>query len=227
MKKILVVLTNQETYGNTSEKIGLWLSEATEFVQEVSKAGYEVDYISPKGGMVPIDPRSLEEQFFNDEAKALYEDETFKDRALTNSLKPTEIRPEEYIAIYYAGGHGVMWDFPDNKELQQVAETIYHNQGFVTSVCHGAVGLMNLKDQFGEPLIKGKKITGFTNSEELLSGKKKLVPFLTETALKDKGAKFKQRIPYVSYAVTDGQFVTGQNPMSGKAVEVALLEQLN
>ena len=222
-KKILVVLTNVSQYKNDEEKTGLWLAEATEFVDEVTKAGFEVDYVSPKGGSVPIDPRSLKSIYVSKEDLQLSESSDFKERALLHSLKPEDVQPEDYIAIYYTGGHGVIWDFPDNKELQEIANSIYEQGGYISSVCHGVAGLLNIRDRDGRYLIEGKKITGFTKWEEILRGKLKKVPFITETEVKKRGADFQKKLPYTSFALQDGRFVTGQNPMSGRAVAKRLL----
>lgn len=226
LKKILVVLTNVAYYANDEEKTGLWLAEATEFVEEVSKAGYEVDYISPKGGQVPVDPRSLRKAYVKPTDLAIMESKDFQTRALQGSKKASDVQVDDYVAIYYTGGHGVIWDFPTDKNLQQLALAIYEKGGFVTSVCHGVAGLLNLKDRQGNYLIAGKKITGFTKWEEILSGKMKKVPFVTETEVKHRGADFQKKLPYQSHAVRDGQFITGQNPMSGRAVAQLLLASL-
>jgi Putative intracellular protease/amidase len=175
MEKILVVLTNQTQYGYHPEATGLWLGEATEFVKEIQDAGFIVDYVSPKGGYVPIDPRSF--KYASSEDMEIYRDPDFQQRALANSMSPLQIDVGEYQAIYFTGGHGVMWDFPYNKHLQRISWQIYQNGGFLTSVCHGISGLLFLKNDEGQYLIKNRHITGFTNAEENLSGKKKYVPF--------------------------------------------------
>jgi putative intracellular protease/amidase len=224
--KILVVLTNEDSFGDDPEKTGLWLTEATEFIEEVEKNGFEVDYVSPKGGKVPIDPRSLEEDNMNEYAKEKMDDEEFSDRALTNSLKPSDINPSDYDAIYYTGGHGVVFDFPDNEDLQKISMEIYKDGGYVTSVCHGIAGLLNIKEDSGDYLIKGKQVTGFTQKEEELSGKESKVPFGTEEEAIKRGADFKKEDPFTSFAVKDGQLITGQNPASGKAVAEKLIKAL-
>lgn len=225
-KKILVVLTNKSTYEDRSEKTGLWLNEATDFVKVVENNGYSVDYVSPKGGEVPIDPESLGPKYADENAKDFLESEDFKKRALKNSLKPTDINPDEYVAIYYTGGHGVVWDFPDNKELQEIAIKNYESGGYVTSVCHGVAGLLNIKDKSGNYLISGKKITGFTGKEEELIGKDKIVPFGTEEESIKRGADFQKEKPFTCFAVKDDRLITGQNTLSGKAVAEKLVEAL-
>ena len=221
MKKILVVLTNTIKYLGTQQATGLWLGEATEFVDEVTKVGFSVDYVSPKGGFVPLDPRSF--KYTDKSTMDIYSSPDFQQRALTNSLKPEEINPKDYLAIYYTGGHGVMWDFPTNQKLQQITNDIYQQGGFVTSVCHGIAGLLNVKDDSGNYLITGKKITGFTTTEEILAGKRKVVPFLNEDVAKLHGADFQKKRAYKEFAIQDGQLITGQNPFSARAVAKKLI----
>lgn len=223
-KKVLIVLTNMTRYGKTADPTGLWLGEATEFAQLVQEAGYRVDYVSPNGGFVPLDPRSM--KYTDEEIMAFYETADFQQRALTASLAPSQVNPADYIAIYYAGGHGVMWDFPDNQPLQQIAASIYANGGFVTSVCHGIAGLLNIRTADGGYLIAGRDITGFTKSEEWLAGKKSVVPFFNQAVAEQRGAHFKKRRAYREYAVQDGQLITGQNPFSAKAVARLLIQNL-
>ena len=170
-EKILVVLTNVSRYHGTEEPTGLWLGEATEFVEEVTKAGFSVDYVSPQGGYVPLDPRSM--KYVDSSIMAVYESADFQERALAHSSLE-EIEPDEYAAIYFTGGHGVMWDFPDNPQLQAITRSLYEQGKYLTSVCHGIAGLLNVKDASGNYLIADKTITGFTTAEEILAMKKQL-----------------------------------------------------
>lgn len=224
MKKILIVLTNTTKYQGTTDPTGLWLGEAAEFVDEMNKNKIPVDYVSPKGGFVPLDPRSM--KYVDDSVMDIYESTDFQKRALTNSLKPADIDPQNYSAIYYTGGHGVMWDFPNNPELQNITNQIYQQGGYVTSVCHGIAGLLNVKDNNDNYLISGKTITGFTTSEEILAGKKKVVPFLNETVATEHNANFIKKRAYQNFAVEDGQLITGQNPFSTRAVAKKLINRL-
>ncbi|AHI52633.1 type 1 glutamine amidotransferase domain-containing protein [Spiroplasma culicicola] len=224
MKKILIVLTNTKTYGQNSEATGLWLGEATEFIDEISKYEIEYDFVSPKGGMVPIDPRSL--KYAKKSDLVMYETQDFKQKALLKSLKPSEVNAKDYWAIYFTGGHGVMWDFPHNKELQKISLDIYNNQGYIATVCHGIAGLLYLQDSEGNYLIANKKITGFTTTEEKLSGKKRLVPFLNQEVAKEHGAKFVKKRFFSAHAVQDGQLITGQNPQSVRVTAKKLLKNL-
>jgi putative intracellular protease/amidase len=155
-----------------------------------------------------------------------YQKKDFMNR-LGTTLKPSEVKPDDYVAIYYAGGHGVIWDFPENEALQAISRKIYENGGFVSSVCHGAVGLLNLKLTDGSLLVKGKNVTGFSNEEEKLADLDKVVPFLTETELVSRGALYKKADkPWASFAIEDHRLITGQNPASGGAVGDLLIAAL-
>lgn len=221
-RKILVVLTSVEKYPDMDRATGLWLGEAVHFVKKVETAGYEVDYVSPKGGYTPIDPHSL--SMAEPVDWEWYQDKDFMNR-LGKTLKASEVNPDDYVAIYYAGGHGVVWDFPDNAELQSISRKIYENGGVVSSVCHGAAGLLNIKLSNGSLLVKGKQLTGFSNEEEKLVELDKFVPFLTETELVARGAIYKKaEEPWVSFAVEDQRLITGQNPASGGAVADLLIK---
>ncbi|MGR8978733.1 MAG: type 1 glutamine amidotransferase domain-containing protein [Gammaproteobacteria bacterium] len=223
-QKILVVVTGVEKYPNLDRATGLWLGEVVHFAKKMEEAGYEVDYVSPKGGYTPIDPHSLASADATD--WAWYQNKAFMNR-LGATLKPSEINPDDYAAIYFAGGHGVIWDFPDNEALQSISRKIYEKGGFVTSVCHGAVGLLNISLADGSLLIKGRKVTGFSNEEEALVDLDKVVPLLTETELIARGAVFeKADRPWASFAVEDNRVITGQNPASASAVADLLIAAL-
>lgn len=222
--KILVVLTSVEKYPNLNRATGLWLGEAVHFVKKVEAAGYQVDYVSPQGGYTPIDPHSLAMADSTD--WTWYQTKEFMNR-LGSTLEPSEVNPDDYVAIYFAGGHGVIWDFPDNEALQEFSRRIYESGGYVSSVCHGAAGLLNIKLSDGTLLVKGKKVTGFSNEEEKLAELDKYVPFLTETELVNRGAIYqKANEPWVAFAVEDKRLISGQNPASGGAVADLLLKAL-
>ena len=225
-KKILVVLTSVEKYPDLDRPTGLWLGEAVHFVHKVQAAGFKVDYVSPQGGYTPIDPHSLAADMASQIDWQWYHDKAFMNR-LGATLKPSEVNPDDYVAIYYTGGHGVIWDFPDNTQLQALSRRIYEQGGVVSSVCHGAVGLLNIKLSDGELLIKGKKVTGFSNEEEELAGLTKHVPYLTETELVKRGAIYqKADAPWAPFAIADGRLITGQNPASGGPVAELVLKAI-
>ncbi len=223
-KKILVVLTSVEKYPNLKRATGLWLGEVVHFVKKVEETGYEVDYVSPQGGYTPIDPHSL--AMADDTDWAWYQDKAFMNR-LGSTLKPSEVNPDNYVAIYFAGGHGVIWDFPDNEALQIISRKIYEKGGYVSSVCHGAAGLLNIRLSDGTLLVKGKKVTGFSNEEEKLAELDNYVPYLTETELIARGAIYqKADQPWIAFAVEDHRLISGQNPASGGAVADLLLKEI-
>ena len=203
---------------------GLWFGEAVHFIRKVEEAGFEVDFVSPRGGYTPIDPHSL--AMADPIEWEWYQNKDFMNR-LGTTLKPGEVNPDDYVAIYYAGGHGVIWDFPENEALQSISRRIYENGGFVSSVCHGAIGLLNIKLSDGSLLVKGKKVTGFSNEEEKLVELDKFVPFLTETELVSRGAIYKKADqPWASFAIEDTRLITGQNPASAGDVADLLIAAL-
>lgn len=224
MKKVLIVETNTQKYSGTNEATGLWLGECVEFIDELYQQNIEVDFVSPLGGFIPLDPRGM--NYLDQTIMAYYLDQTFVSQGLMHTKKPKEIEPKDYRAIYFTGGHGVMWDFPDNKELQEIALNIYENNGYILSVCHGIAGLLNIKDKQGNFLISGKRITGFTKTEERLAGKKNVVPFFNQDIAKKRQAIFQKKRFYKSFAVKDGRIITGQNPFSVRAVAKLFIEEL-
>jgi putative intracellular protease/amidase len=222
--KILVVVTSFEKYPTLNRPTGLWLGEAVHFVKKVQEAGYIVDYVSPRGGYTPIDPHSL--AMAEEVEWDWYQDKAFMNR-LGTTLAPSAINPDDYAAIYYTGGHGVVWDFPENEELQSISRRIYEGGGVVSSVCHGGVGLLSIKLSNGAPLIKGKKVTGFSNEEEKLAELDEHVPYLTESEMVARGADYqKSEKPWAAFAVEDERVITGQNPASGSAVADLLIARL-
>ena len=223
-KKMLVVLTNTAKYPTLKRATGLWLGEAVHFVEKVEQAGYTVDYVSPSGGYVPIDPHSL--QMAPDLDWQWYDNKQFMTR-LGNTLSPGQVTPEQYQVIYYTGGHGVMYDFPDNPQLQELARKIYENQGIVAAVCHGVVGLLNIKLSDNSLLLKDRLVTGFSNTEEKLAELDNVVPFLTENELGARGGKYsKHDDPWQPYVVEDDRLMTGQNPASTALLADKVLEKL-
>ncbi|MGL5576029.1 MAG: type 1 glutamine amidotransferase domain-containing protein [Sarcina sp.] len=225
MKKILVVVTNVSKYETAERPTGLWLGEAVHFVDVMEKAGYEIDYVSGNGGYTPIDPHSLSNDFMTQTDWNYYTNKNFMDK-LGNTLSANEVNTDDYEVIYYTGGHGVVWDFPNNEKMQKIAAEIYEKGGIVSSVCHGAAGLINIKLSNGKNLVDGIKLTGFSNSEEAAAGLDKLVPFLTETELVNKGANYVKGADWSEFAVSQDRVVTGQNPASGAAVAREILNIL-
>ena len=225
--KILVVMTNHSAYPTRSDKTGLWLTELTHFYDVALAAGYKMDFVSPLGGEVPLDERSLKSIYLDKSARNHLADPAFM-HLLKTTLSPSAINPSQYKAIYYTGGHGTMWDFPSNKSLQNISEQIYRQGGVVSAVCHGVGGLLPLQDENGKSLIANRTVTGFANIEETLSGIKSQVPFSLKNGLIERGAKYKQAfVPFTSYVVSDDRIITGQNPQSSKEIAEAVIKRLS
>lgn len=188
MKKILFVVTSHDKKGNTGEATGYYLSKVAHPWEVLHNAGYEIDFVSPQGGKAPVDGFNLEDTV----NKKFWDDEKYRTK-IENTMKPNEVKPKEYVAIFYAGGHGAMWDLADNKELSKIAQKIYETNGIVSAVCHGPAGLVNIKLSNGNYLVDGKKINAFTNEEEIAVKLEKVVPFALETKLIERGAKFENQ----------------------------------
>lgn len=219
-KKILFVVSSHDKKGNTGETTGYYLGEVTH-AWEALKDHYTIDFVSPKGGTPPVDGFDLNDPI----NKQFWEDAVYHNK-INNSMKPSEVNPKDYVAIYYAGGHGAMWDFPENAEIAKIATAIYENNGVVGAVCHGPAGLVNIKLSNGKYLVDGKKVNAFTNEEEIAVKLEKVVPFALETKLIERGAKFEKSGLWQPHVTVDGRLVTGQNPQSAKGVGEAVLKEL-
>lgn len=221
-KKILFVVTSHDKKGSTSEDTGYYLGEVSHPWEVLHKAGYEIDFVSPKGGTPPVDGFDLKDPV----NKEFWENKEYKNK-IDHSFEPSQVNPDLYSAIFYAGGHGAMWDFADHTELADIASKIYENGGIVAAVCHGPAGLVNIKLNNGKYLVDGKKINAFTNEEEAEVKLTNVVPFLLENKLKERGAKFEKSGLWQNHVVTDQRVITGQNPQSAKSVGEAILKELN
>jgi putative intracellular protease/amidase len=219
--KILFVVTSHSEMGGTDEKTGYHLSEVSHPWKELYQAGYEMDFVSPKGGKAPVTAFDLSDAINKD----FWENPTYREK-IKNTMKPSDIKPSEYQAIFFAGGHGTVWDFPENKELQKIAATIYENGGIVSSICHGAAALVNLKLSNGSYLIDGKDVNSFTDDEEREQGLEDVVPFLVESKLSERGAIFHQAANGEAKVVVDGRLITGQNPASATSLGRTLKREL-
>jgi len=220
-KKILFVVTSHDKKGNTNEPTGYYLGEVSHPWEVLHSAGYDIDFVSPKGGKAPVDGLNLEDAV----NKEFWENKEYRTK-IENTMKPSEVDPSKYAAIFYAGGHGTMWDFPDNTELQNIARKIYENNGIISAVCHGPSALVNLKLSNGKYLVEGKKVNAFTNEEETAVKLENVVPFLLENQLKERGAIFEKSGLWQDHVVADGRLITGQNPQSAKSVGEEILKGL-
>lgn len=220
-KRILFVVTSHDKKGNTGEATGYYLGEVSHPWEVLHSAGYEIDFVSPKGGRAPVDGFDLSDPV----NKQFWEDKTYRQK-VENTMKPAEVDASKYAAIFYAGGHGAMWDFADNQEIAQIAKKIYENNGLVSAVCHGPAGLVNIKLSNGKYLVDGKKVNAFTNEEETAVKLENVVPFLLENKLKERGAQFEKSGLWQPHVTVDGRLITGQNPQSAKGVGEAILSSL-
>jgi len=225
-KTVLFVLTNHNQLGDTGKQTGWYLPEVAHPYEVFTKAGYQVDFVTPKGGYAPVDPKSVE-QFSNDKiCTEFLADEKMKNR-LQETLNPSQVTPEKYCAIFYAGGHGPLWDVTNNQQLAQLSANLYEkHHGIVSAVCHGPCGLMNIKLGNGDYLVKGKTVTGFTNDEERAVQLEKVVPFLLEDELKERGAQFEHAGQWQPYVRVSDRLVTGQNPASATPMAEAVVKLL-
>ncbi|WP_282631006.1 type 1 glutamine amidotransferase domain-containing protein [Empedobacter sedimenti] len=224
--KILIVVTNVNIYASGNYPTGLWLSELTHIYHVAVVNGYELTIASPNGGEVPIDPESLKFFTLDKLSKKYWNDSKFKE-ILKNSKSLESIKNENFDVIYLAGGHGTMYDFPDNTEIQNIISKQYESNKIVAAICHGVGGLLNVKLSNGDYLIKNKNLTGYDWFEEGLARRKNEVPFNLEAALKERGANYENAfIPMTSKVVVDGNLITGQNPFSSKEMAKVVIKEL-
>lgn len=224
-RRILHVVTNIGHYDDPDHPTGLWLSELTHAWEVFEERGFEQRIVSPAGGPSPLEPRSLKFPSYDKTAKAWRADPA-RMALLETTLRPDHVDSADYDAIFFTGGHAVMYDFPESEGLQRITREIWERGGIVSSVCHGYCGLLNTRLSDGSLLVDGRKVTGFAWQEEVLARVDKLVPYNAEEEMKKRGALYeKALLPFVSYAVVDGNLVTGQNPGSAKetAEKVAAL----
>ncbi len=220
--KILMVLTSHETLGDTGKKTGFWLEEFASPYYVFKDAGATVTIASPKGGQPPLDPNS-------DVADAQTEDtERFKnDKAAQSDLAHTAVlstvSADGFDAIFYPGGHGPLWDLSEDADSIKLLETFASLDRPIGAVCHAPAVFKHPQGADGKPLVTGKAVTGFANTEEETVGLTEVVPFLVEDMLKANGGNYKKGIDWASFVVTDGKFVTGQNPASSKEAACKLL----
>lgn len=222
--KIVMVLTSHDQLGNTGRKTGFWLEEFAAPYFVFSDAGVELTLASPKGGQPPIDPKSdLPEN--QTPAMARFKQDPVAPKALSQTIKLADVKSEDYDTIFYVGGHGPMWDLVDNPVSIALIESFYNSGKPVAAVCHSPAVFHRVTYQ-GQPLVKGKRVTGFTNGEEAAVGLTHVVPFLVEDELKRIGGLYEKAADWESHAVIDGRLVTGQNPASSTAGAQALLKVL-
>lgn len=223
--KILFVLTSHSALGNTGEKTGFWIEEFATPYYVLADAGADITIASPKGGQPPVDPKSELADAQTTSTKRFYEDSTLINK-VAYSLKLSDIKQDDFDAVFYPGGHGPLWDLAIDKDSIKLIESFYNHQKPIAFVCHAPAALVNVKVKNGESLIKGKELTSFSNTEEEAVKLTKVVPFLLEDELKKHGAIYTKGENWTSYVKQDGLLITGQNPASSEAVAKLLLEVL-
>lgn len=212
-KKVLIAVTSHDDLGGTGKKTGFYVSETAYPWRVFSQAGYQVDLVSPQGGEPPQDGADR-----SDPIQKAFLDDAEMSGKLTHTLRPQEVNPRDYAAIFYAGGHGTMWDFPDNTKLAGIARAIYESGGVVSAVCHGPAALVNITLSDGSYLVAGKEVSAFTNEEEAAVGLTGVVPFLLQSALEERGAKHVGGPNFQPQVAVADRLVTGQNPASAGPV---------
>lgn len=223
--KILVVLTSHDQLGNTGKKTGFWLEELAAPYYVFTDAGAAVTLASPKGGQPPLDPKSDEPESQTD-ATRRFAGDVAATAALAHTKKLSDVSVADFDAVFYPGGHGPLWDLAEDPLSISLIETAIAAGKPVAAVCHAPGVLRHVKNADGTPLVRGKSVTGFTNSEEAAVQLTDVVPFLVEDMLKDRGANYSKGPDWQSYVVTDGLLITGQNPGSSEAAARTLLAQL-
>ena len=220
--KILMVLTSHDQLGNTGRKTGFWLEEFAAPYFVFRDAGVQLTLASPKGGQPPIDPKSDEPENQTDAMTRFKKDKPAQE-ALANTVKLSSVKAEDFDTVFYPGGHGPMWDLAEDPVSIALLESFYNSGKPIALVCHSP-GVLRHVTYKGEPLVKGKHVTGFTNGEEEAVQLTHVVPFLVEDELLQLGAIFEKKANWQPFSIVDGQLVTGQNPASSTSTAQALLK---
>ncbi|OTG76529.1 type 1 glutamine amidotransferase domain-containing protein [Acinetobacter sp. ANC 4169] len=223
--KVLIVLTSHDTLGNTGKKTGFWLEELAAPYYAFIDAGAEVTLVSPKGGQPPLDPKSNEKDA-QTETTHRFEADTSAMQALANTQKLSEISISDFDAVFYPGGHGPLWDLAKDPDSIALIEQSLESNKPVALVCHAPGVLRHVKSSDNQPIVKGKSVTGFSNTEEDAVGLTEIVPFLVEDMLKENGGQYSKAEDWQVHVQQDGLLITGQNPTSSAATAEALLKLL-
>lgn len=220
-----MVLTSHSDLGSTGKKTGFWIEEFAAPYYVFEDSGAEITIASPMGGQPPVDPTSEKPDNQTASTERFYKDNALIDK-VAHTLKLSDIHQEDYEAVFYPGGHGPLWDLATDKTSIELIESFYNQQKPIAFVCHAPAALVNVKSVNGEPLVKGKHVTGFSNTEEEAVDLTNVVPFLLEDELKKNGAHYSKGDNWFSYVKQDGLLITGQNPASSAEAAKLLLEVL-
>lgn len=223
--KVLMVLTSHDRLGDTGRKTGFWLEEFAAPYYVFRDAGVDVALASPQGGQPPLDPKS-DEPDAQTEATRRFRQDPEAQQALASTARLADLQASEYDAVFYPGGHGPLWDLAEDRDSITLIESTYAAVKPLALVCHAPGVLRHAKGADGAPLVQGRSVTGFANSEEAAVGLTDVVPFLVEDVLKANGAHYEKKADWTSHVITDGNLVTGQNPASSEAAAKAVLTLL-
>ena len=223
--KILMILTSHDQLGETGNKTGFWLEEFASPYYVFKDASADITLASPDGGQPPLDPKSDEPDFQTDATRRFKEDQDAQ-AALANTVKLADVSAENYDAVFYPGGHGPLWDLAEDRSSIALIESMYAAGKPVAAVCHAPAVFKHTKTSEGSPLVEGKSVTGFSNSEEDAVQLTEIVPFLVEDELKAKGGNYSKGDDWHPYALTDGNLITGQNPASSELAAMTVLDKL-
>lgn len=223
--KILIVLTSHDQLGNTGKKTGFWLEEFAAPYYVLADAGAVITLASPAGGQPPLDPKS-DEPGAQTPATERFKRDSAAQTALASTLKLSDVAADDYDAVFYPGGHGPLWDLAEDRHSIALIETMYAAGKPVAAVCHAPAVLRHATGPDGYPMVRGKSVTGFSNTEEDAVQLSNVVPFMLEDELKAKGANYSRADDWQPHSVTDDNLITGQNPASSELVAKAMLEKL-
>ncbi|HTL07414.1 MAG TPA: type 1 glutamine amidotransferase domain-containing protein [Chitinophagaceae bacterium] len=223
--KVLFVLTSHSALGNTGKKTGFWIEEFAAPYYTLADNGVDITIASPKGGQPPIDPKSEAPDAQTAATKRYSADTALKEK-LAHTKKLADVKAADFDAVFYPGGHGPMWDLYEDKNSIALIQNFWADGKPVAALCHAPSALLNVQDKNGEPLVKGKKVTGFTNTEEEAVQLTNIVPYLLQDELKARGGQYSRGTDWSSYVVEDGMLITGQNPASSEEAAKKLLALL-
>jgi len=223
---VLIVLTSHDQLGDTGEKTGFWLEEFASPYYHLKDAGVQLTLASPGGGQPPLDPKSYAEDFQTD-ATRRFDSDPVAQNELANTARLSDVKAADFDAVFYPGGHGPLWDLHGDSDSIALIESFIAAGKPVAAVCHAPAVLLNARGPSGEPLVKGKQVTGFSNSEEAAVGLTDVVPYLLEDQLVAMGGVYQKVEDWHSLAVVDGLIITGQNPASSDAVAEALVKAIS
>ncbi|MBU2976662.1 type 1 glutamine amidotransferase domain-containing protein [Alteromonas sp. C1M14] len=224
-KRVLMVMTSHDILGETGKPTGLWLEEFAAPYYAFLDAGFSLTLASPLGGQVPVDPMSLDDSALTDDTQRFAQDEAARS-ALSATIALEDVKADEFDGVFYPGGHGPLWDLSDNMHSRVLIEDTLKAGKPVGAVCHAPIVLKDVQDSEGQPYIKGRRVTGFANSEEEAVGLTDVVPYLVEDELVKQGGEYEKKGDFEPFVLESGHLITGQNPPSSRPAADALISKL-